>query len=183
MILGYVDAKDRVYDLRFATMKLKVRVESATGEARVLFSDAAGEGEVSYRVLGEADVTASVAMDYDGHQVPLLRPVAGHLSRHEGGLLFVAAPRTRDPGDPSFYLANVRAMPSALDFFFEDQEGTEMVSIPRDEVLRVMKGDRTTTVYVSAANVALPKEKIAYAVELSPAVRVESLLADVALSR
>ena len=35
----------------------------------------------------EADATAEVSMDHDGKRVPLLRPVEGHLFRHEAGLL------------------------------------------------------------------------------------------------
>ena len=58
----------------------------------------------------------------------------------------------------------------------EDQEGREMISIPRDEILRTEKEGDGITVYVSAANVALPKEKIAYAVQFRPAARVQRLL-------
>ena len=73
----------------------------------------------------------------------------------------------------------LRAMPSAVHYFFEDQEGREMISIPRDEILRTQKEGDGITVYVSAANVALPKEKIAYAVQLRPAARVHRLLLNV----
>jgi len=184
MILGFVDAQDRVYDLNFATLRMRVRVEAAEakGSARVVFSQTMGPGAVAYRLLGEVDATASVAMDHAGHAVPLLRTVPGHLYRHEGGLLFFASPPTRDPADPSFYLVKLRAMPSALKFFFEDQEGTEMISIPRDEVLRVESGRHSTTIYVSAESLALPKEKIAYAVELAPAARFAPLLDGLTMS-
>jgi len=117
-------------------------------------------------------------MDHDGHRVPLLRPVEGHLYRHEAGLLFFADPKQRDPDDPGYYLVKLRAMPSAVKFFFEDQEGREMISIPNDEILRTEKEADGMTVYVSAANVALPKEKISYAVQLRPASRVAALLSD-----
>src|SRR2546423_11791742 len=102
-------------------------------------------------------------MDHDGRRVPLLRPVEGHLYRHEAGLLFFATPARRDPDDPGFFLVKLRAMPSAVHYFFEDQEGREMISIPRDEILRTEKEGDGITVYVSAANVALPKEKIPHA--------------------
>ncbi len=183
MILGYVDANDRVYDLTFATTRVKVTVESG-GDApgtRIVFSPSTGAGQVPYRVLGEADATASAAMDHDGHAIPLLRPVDGHLYRHEAGLLFLAAPASRDPEDPSFFLVRLRAMPSALKYFFEDQEGTELISIPTDEVLRV-EGGTTAKVFVSAETVALPKEKIAYAIEFAPVDRVRPLLEGLALS-
>src|SRR2546426_895140 len=78
--------------------------------------------------------------------------------------------------DLNFATLRLRAMPSAVRYFFEDQEGREMISIPRDEILRTEKEDDGITVYVSAANVALPKEKIAYAVQLRPASRVQRLL-------
>lgn len=184
MILGYVDANARVYDLTFATLRVKVRVESGGGTPgpRVVFSPSTGGGEVAYRILGEADVTASAAMDHDGHAVPLLRPVEGHAYRHDAGLLFLAAPRSRDPQDPSFFLVKLQAMPSALKYFFEDQEGTELLSIPRDEVLRVEGSGATARVFVSAASVALPKEKIAYVIELGPASRLAPLLEGLALS-
>src|SRR5207245_10100750 len=84
--------------------------------------------------------------------------------------------------DPGFFLVKLRAMPSAVRYFFEDQEGREMISIPRDEILRTEKESDGVTVYVSAANVALPKEKIAYAVQLRPAARVQRLLLDIASS-
>ena len=179
MILGYVDREDRIYDLNFATLRLRVRVEAGEkgSENRVTFSQVAGAGAASYRVFGEADVTAEASMDHDGHRLPLLRPVEGHLYRHEAGLLFFANPGPRDSEDPGFFLVKLRAMPSAVHFFFEDQEGREMISIPEDEILRNEKEGDGITFYVSAANVALPKEKIAYAVQFRPASRVAPLLA------
>jgi hypothetical protein len=178
MILGYVDVEDRIYDLNFATLRLRVRVEpeeSGSG-SRILFSQVAGAGTASYRVLGETDATAEVSMDHDGKRVPLLRRVEGHLYRHEAGLLFVASPAKRDPEDPGFFLVKLRAMPSAVQYFFEDQQGQEMISIPNDEILRTEPEGEGITFYVSAANVALPKEKIAYAVQLGPAARVAPLV-------
>ncbi len=183
MILGYVDASDRLYDMGFATLKMKMRVESSGGAERVWFSKASGEGEVSYRVVARADLTASLAMDHDGHPVPLLRPVPGHAYAHEAGLLFVADPPRRDAEEPGFYLVQVRAMPSAVRFFFDDQEGTEVVSVPQDEILRVSQDSHASTLYVSAESVALPKEKIAYALELSPAAHAAQVLAALPLSR
>ncbi|TLZ71960.1 MAG: hypothetical protein E6K14_07335, partial [Methanobacteriota archaeon] len=124
MILGYVDSDDRIYDLGFATMRLRVRIEAGEGGAsRATFSQVAGSGAASYRILGEADARAEVSMDHDGHRVPLLREVDGHLYRHEAGLLFFASPATRDPEDPGYFLVKLRAMPSAVAFFFEDQQG------------------------------------------------------------
>lgn len=180
MILGYVDSEDRIYDLNFATLKLRVRLEpGASGsETRVAFSQVAGSGAKAYRVLGEADATAEVSMDHDGHRIPLLRPVEGHLYRHEAGLLFFAEPAKRDPDDPGFYLVKLRAMPSAVSYFFEDQQGREMISIPNDEILKTEHEGDAMTVYVTAANVALPNEKIAYAVQFAPASRVAPLLSD-----
>ncbi len=183
MILGYVDASDRLYDLGFATLKMRMKVEREGGSQVVRFSKASGEGEVTYRVLAAAAVTASLAMDHGGDALPLLRPVAGEGYLHEGGLLFVAAPKARDPEEPGYYLVQVRAMPSAVKFFFEDQEGTEFVSIPRDEVLRVGAKDRTVTVTVSAESVALPKEKIAYLFELEPASQATPLVRGLGMSR
>jgi len=183
MILGYVDSNDRLYDVGFGTLKMKMRVESQAGSEHVLFSKSSGEGEVSFRVHAAADVTASLAMDHDGHPVPLLRPVEGRAYRHEEGLLFVAAPKKRDPVEPGFFLVQVRAMPSALKFFFEDQEGTEIVSVPNDEFLRVVEGPAATTVYVTAESVALPQERIAYALELAPPSKAATLLAGLKMSR
>ena len=57
-----------------------------------------------------------------------------------------------------------------------------MISIPRDEILRTEEEGDGITVYVSAANVALPKEKIAYAVQLRPASRLGQLLSGVGAS-
>src|SRR6266699_799455 len=55
MILGYVDSDDRIYDLGFATMRLRVRIEAGEGGAsRVAFSQVAGSGAASYRVPGDA---------------------------------------------------------------------------------------------------------------------------------
>lgn len=182
MILGYVDSDDRIYDLNFATLRLRVRIEpdEKGSGSRIAFSQVAGRGAAAYRVLVDADASAEVSMDHDGHRVPLLRPVEGHLYRHEAGLLFLASPARRDPEDPGFFLVKLRAMPSAVKFFFEDQEGREMVSIPRDEVLRTEREKGGITVYVSAASVALPKEKIAYAVQFRPTSRVAPLVADLA---
>ena len=104
MLLGYVDSNDRLYDVGFGTLKMKMRVESTGRAGEVRFSKASGEGETGYRITAEADVTASLAMDHDGHAVPLLRPVPGRGYRHEGGLLFVAAPPRRDPKEPGFFL-------------------------------------------------------------------------------
>lgn len=182
MILGYVDASDRLYDLGFATLRMKMRVESEGGGEIVRFSKASGEGEVAYRVLAQADLTASLAMDHDGEAVPLLRPVEGRGYRHEGGLVFVAAPRARPPDDPGFYLVQVRAMPSALKFFFEDREGTELISVPQDEILGVEPRREVVAVTVSAESVALPKEKIAYILELEPAARAATLLRGLPMS-
>jgi hypothetical protein len=181
MILGYVDVEDRIYDLNFATLRLRVRVEAGGPKegSRVTFSQVAGAGSASYRILEEADAAAEVSMDHDGKRVPLLRPVEGHLIRHEAGLLFFATPAQRDPDDPGFFLVKLRGMPSAVRYFFEDQEGREMISIPRDEILRVEAEGDGITVYVSAANVAIPKEKIAYAVQLRPASQVQQLLSGV----
>jgi hypothetical protein len=178
MILGYVDVEDRIYDLNFATLRLRVRVEAGESGSgsRVGFSQVAGPGTASYKVLLETDATAEVSMDHDGKRVPLLRPVEGHLYRHEAGLLFIASPAERDPEDPGFFLVKLRAMPSAVRYFFEDQQGREMISIPNDEILRTEPEGKGITFYVSAANVALPKEKIAYAVQLGPAARVAPLV-------
>ncbi len=183
MLLGYVDANERLYDVGFATLKMKMRLESAGGTDRVLFSKASGEGEISYPISASADVTASLSMDHDGHGVPLLRPVPGRLLRHSAGLLFVASPPTRDAEEPGFFLVQVRAMPSALKFFFEDREGTEFVSVPKDEVLRVADGPRAKTVFISAESVALPNEKIAYALDLAPTARALPLVDGLAMSR
>ena len=183
MILGYVDSSDRLYDVGFATLKMRMRVDSEGGAEHVRFSKSSGEGEVGYRVLARAEVTASLAMDHDGHAVPLLRPVEGHGILHEGGLLFVAAPRSRDAEEPGYFLVQVRAMPSAVQYFFQDQEGTELVSVPRDEVLGVEAVRGAVAVTVSAASVALPKEKIAYRLELAPASRAEALLEGLPMSR
>lgn len=183
MILGYVDASERLYDLGFGTLKMRMRLDSEGGGERVTFSKMSGEGEVAYRVQVRADVTASLAMDHDGQSVPLLRPVEGQAYLHEGGLLFVAAPRARDPQEPGFFLVQVRAMPSAVKFFFEDQEGTELVSVPRDEILGVEERRDSVVVTVSAASVALPNEKIAYVLELAPAARAAALLRGLPMSR
>lgn len=182
MILGYVDANDRVYDLNFGTLHLKVRTDASGGPPRIVFSRPTGGGEVAYPVLGAADVTASLAMDHDGHEVPLLRPVSGHLTRHEGGLLFVAEPPSRDAEDPGFFLVQTRAMLSAVKFFFEEQGGRELVSAPGDEVLRVARNESGWRVVVSAASVALPNEKIAYALDIAPAAQVAPLLAGLPMS-
>lgn len=184
MILGYIDKEDRIYDLNFATLRLRVRIEAGEKGAgsRVVFSQIAGGGAASYSVVAEADTTAEVSMDHDGNRVPLLRPVEGHLYRHDAGLLFFASPSQRDPDDPGFFLVKLRAMPSAVHFFFEDQEGREMISIPKDEILRSETEGDGITVYVSAANVALPKEKISYAVQLRPGSRLQSVLSDLAPS-
>ena len=182
MILGYVDRDDRMYDLNFATMRMRLQIEAAKkgSGSRVTFSQVGASGAASYAVTGESDATAEVSMDHDGHRVPLLRPVEGHVVRHEAGLLFLASPARRDPDDPGFFLVKLQAMPSAVRFFFEDQEGRELISIPRDELLRIEKEGGGMTMYVSAANIALPKEKIAYAVGLRPASRVARLLEDFA---
>ncbi len=183
MILGYVDSSDRLYDLGFATLKMKMHLGAEGGSPTVRFSKASGEGEVAYRVLAEAEVIAALSMDHDGDALPLMRPVEGHGYRHEGGLLFVAEPKSRDAAEPGFYLVQVRAMPSAVQFFFEDQEGKEIISIPRDEILRVEEQGRTVRVTVSAESVALPKEKIAYLLELTPASRATPLVQGLPMSR
>lgn len=183
MILGYVDASDRLYDLGFATLKMKMRVDSSGGSRQVQFSKASGEGQVSFRVRASATVTASLGMDHKGEVVPLLRPVDGQAYRHEEGLLFVASPKKRDADEPGYFLVQVRAMPSALKFFFEDQEGTEFVSIPNDEILRIEPGPRATKIFVTAESVALPKEEIAYALELAPSASAAPLLEGLAMSR
>ena len=183
MILGYLDAEDRAYDLNFATLRMKIRIGpvAPSRESQVVFAPTGG-AERSYRLLGEAEATASVSMDHDGHLVPLLRPVEGRLHRHERGLLFIAAPPKRDPEDPSYFLVKLRAMPSAVKYFFEDQEGTEIVSIPADEILRIAEAGESLRIHVSAANIALPKEKLAYAVDLGPATRMRPLLEGMPLS-
>ena len=53
MILGYVDSSDRLYDVGFATLKMRMRVDSEGGSTSVRFSKASGEGEVAYRVLAD----------------------------------------------------------------------------------------------------------------------------------
>ncbi|OGS66611.1 MAG: hypothetical protein A3K59_09925 [Euryarchaeota archaeon RBG_19FT_COMBO_69_17] len=177
MILGYVDTDDRVYDLGFATLRMRIRIEPAeAGGSQVVFSQAGGEGAVAYRVAAEEDVTLAVGMDHGGDLVPLLRPVEGRLVRHEKGVLFIASPSSRDEGEPSFFLVKVRAMPSAVKFFFEDRGGTELVSIPVDEVLRMETVADRVRVSVSAANIALPKEKLSYAVDVAPASKAADLL-------
>lgn len=184
MILGYLDKEDRAYDLNFATLRLRIRIESEKPLGTfVAFAPAGGGPGSRYRVLGEADVSASVAMDHGGDRVPLLRPVEGHLVRHERGLLFLATPAKRDADDPSFFLVKLRALPNAVRFFFEDQEGTEIISVPDDEVLATATEGGSVLVTVSAANVALPHEKLAYAVAFSPAATGAPLLKGLRRSR
>src|SRR2546428_13504081 len=100
-------------------------------------------------------------MDHDGKRVPLLLPVEGHLIRHEAGLLFFASPPHRDPDDPGFFLVKLRAMPSAFRYFFEDQEGREMISSTRDEVLRREKEGDGRTRYVTAATARPRRARVA----------------------
>ena len=177
MILGYRDKEERAYDLNFATLRMKIRIDTPpSGESVILFAPSTGSGGLASRVLGEAQVTASVGMDHGGHVVPLLRSVEGRLLRHERGLLFLAEPRARDPEDPSFFLVKLRALPSAVQFFFEDQEGSEIVSVPAEEVLRVDARQDRTVVVVTAAGLALPKEALAYVLEFVPASRAMPLL-------
>ena len=183
MILGYIDADDRLYDLNFRGLRMRLRFETEADRSFVSFTRIRDEGGVRYRILGEASITATVAMDHDGNAIPLLRPVEARLVRHEGGLLIVASPRLRDSAEPGYFLVKVRAMPSAVQFFFEDQKGTEIVSIPNDEVLRIESSSDEARVYVSAANVALPKEKIAYLVTIRPASTASTLLDGFPLSR
>ena len=176
MILGYVDSEDRVYDLSFATLRMQLRLE-AEGDSRfVVFSGGGEPGDRRYRVRLEATASARVAMDHGGHEVPLLRPVEGRLLRHEGGLLFIAEPRSRAPEDPGFFLVQVRAMPSAVAYFFEDREGKEMVSIAEEEVLSVARAQGEVRVSVSAASIALPNETIAYLVAFRLTDAAASLL-------
>ena len=183
MILGYIDSEDRAYELNFATLRMRVREEAAAdGGAQVVFTQSAGKESRAFRVLGETQATASAAMDHGGDLMPLLRPVGGRLLRHERGLIFFAEPGSRDPEDPSFFLVNVGAMPSAVKHFFEDREGREFVSIPDDEVLRITTDPEAVTVSVSAAGLALPKEKLAYAVRLTPPDRVGPMLSDLGSS-
>lgn len=182
MILGYLDKEHRAYDLNFATLRMRIHVESAPGGTRIAFASIGGPGARDYPVAGQGDVTVSASMDHGGHRVPLLRPVPGRLYRHERGLLFVADPPKRDTEDPTFFLVKLRAMPEAVRFFFEDQEGTEIVSIPDDEVVRLERSEEAVTVLVTAANVALPKEQLAYAVEFSPARRAAPLLEGLGVS-
>jgi hypothetical protein len=177
MILGYLDKEDRAYDLNFATLRLRIRIETEPSKgSSVSFARVGEEGGARYRIVREGTVTAAVAMDHGGHSIPLLRPVLGHLYRHERGLLFVADPPKRDPEDPTFFLVKLRAMPTAVKFFFEDQEGTELVSIPDDEVIGVESRDSAAVVSVSAASLALPNEKLSYAFELTPRKAVSTLL-------
>src|SRR3989442_8983732 len=112
MILGYVDSEDRIYDLNFATLRLRVRVQAAAPKepAMVTFSQVAGAGAASYRVLDESDATAEASMDHDRKRVPLLRPVEGHLYRHEAGLLFFPGSAQRHPDDPGLLLVQVCAI-------------------------------------------------------------------------
>lgn len=178
MILGYLDSEDRAYELNFATLRMRIREEAVPGGgSQVVFAQSEGKASRAYRVLAEVSATASVAMDYGGDLVPLLRPVAGRLLRLEKSVLFLAEPASRDPGEPSFFLVNVGAMPSAVQHFFEEREGREIVSIPDDEVLRVSADKDGVTVSVSAAALALPKEALAYAVRFGPPDRVGPVLA------
>src|SRR3989442_14134778 len=125
MILGYVDVEDRIYDLNFATLRLRVRIEALGPKegSRVTFSQVAGAGSASYRILEEADAIAEGLMDHDGKRVPLLRPVEGHLFRHQAGLLFFASPADPKPEDPAILLVKVRALSSAGRSFFEGYKG------------------------------------------------------------
>jgi len=179
MILGYIDREDRAYDLNFATLRLKIRVEphGGGGTGTVVFAPSRGAEPTAFRILGEAGATANVSMNHGGHRIPLLRPVEGRLYRHERGLFFIAEPAKRSPEDPTYYLVKLQALPSAVQFFFEDQQGTELISIPSDEVIGVGREADTMNVTVSAATLALPKEKLAYAIGFAPAARLASLLA------
>lgn len=184
MILGYLDANDRAYDLGFATLRLRIRFDrDSAGVSKLVFSSARPPGEMAYRISEEAGVSASVSMDHDGELMPLLRAVDGRLWRHERGVFFLAAPATRPPEDPSYFLVKVRALPTAVQFFFEDQGGTEFISIPDDEILSVSADRELVRVSVTAANIALPKEKLAYAVDFQPAAKAAPLLERLGLSR
>lgn len=182
MILGYLDANERAYDLGFATLRLRIRFTRDAGVQRIEFSSSKG-GEVGYPIVDEGDVTASAAMDHGGDLVPLLRAVEGRLYRHERGVYFLAAPTKRDPEDPTFFLVKLRAMPSAVQFFFEDQGGTEFISIPDDEILSVATSEDHVRLSVTAANLALPKEKLAYAVDFAPTNEASRLVRGLGLSQ
>src|SRR5207245_8818600 len=128
MILGYVDSEDRIYDLNFATLRLRVRVEATTSKERaaITFSQVAGAGAASYRVLDESDATAEASMDHDGKRVPLLRPVGGHLYRHEAGLLLFAEAAQRDPEEAGCFLVRVGAMHRAVNCRVRQYVGLEV---------------------------------------------------------
>ncbi len=155
---------------------MKVHVQRSGHQGLVVFSPSGGADAKTYRLLGETESTMSVSMDHGGDLVPLMRPVDGRLYRHDRGLLFIANPSNRDPEDPTFFLVKLRALPTAVRFFFEDREGTEFVSVPSDEVIRVAIGARGVTVHVSAASLALPKESLSYALEIGPASSVAPLV-------
>ena len=59
MILGYVDVEDRIYDLNFATLRLRVRLETGEGksETRVAFSQVAGYTRLSQASAGQSPDT------------------------------------------------------------------------------------------------------------------------------
>src|SRR5437667_7469844 len=132
MILGYVDSEDRMYDLNFATLRLRVRVEQPAPKerARVTFSQVAGAGVASYRVLDESDATAEASMDHDGKRVPLLRPAEGTLFAHKAGSWFFPKRPKRVPEDRGFSSSNCRPFRSAAGSFLRTHKGAGLIWFP-----------------------------------------------------
>lgn len=138
MLVGFLDAEGRAYDLTFGTLKRRLR-------------DADGAWAVGDEETLGAEVPVEGALFL---QVPtkhlLLRPTEGVARTSDRRLLFLAASgRERTPEEPTRFNVAVRAPPMAVDQLFR-AGGREVVEFERKEVVGTLASRSDLTLRLQA---------------------------------
>jgi len=170
VLVGFLDAEGRAYDLTFGTLKRRLR--DADG------AWAFGEGEA---LGGETPVEAALFL-----QVPtahlLLRPTNGVAAASDRRLLFLAATGAeRTPEEPTRFNVAVRAPPMAVGQLFRDG-GREVVEVLRDDVRGTMETRAELTLRLEAPWIGGGAQPATFLLVLRPLAAARAALAPLGLS-
>ncbi len=170
MLVGFLDAEGRAYDLTFGTLKRRLR--DADGAWAV------GDGET---LGGEIPVEGALFLQVPTKH-PLLRPTEGAALASERRLLFLAAPGgERTLEEPTRFNVAVRAPPMAVDQLFR-AGGREVVEFERKEVLGVLESRGDLTLRLRAHWIGGGAQPATFAFVLGPLAAARAAVAPLGLS-
>lgn len=167
MLMGFLDARGRAYDLTFRTTKL--RLLDSEGGLEL------GPGE-SFR--GERPTTASLRLNQDSRWALVLRPVPGTVLRTSQRIVFLGdTGLSREDQHVTFFNVQIPILESAVRHLFVGEAGREFVAVAAAEVAATAVEGDAFVVTVQAPDITRPVKAAEYRLELRPSREAGILLA------